>query len=67
MGEPVAPQQPPYPIACPKCDQITGQPYDVKMAGPNTPITVYIECEACKHRWTTDAPSPLIRRRDRRL
>lgn len=47
MGEPVAPQ-PRYPIACPKCHRVSGQPYDVKMTSSNVPITVYLECEACK-------------------
>jgi len=51
-----------YPVPCPNCGQVTGQPYDVFMAGRYVAITVYLECEACKHQWAADAPSPLIRR-----
>jgi hypothetical protein len=57
----------PYPIACPKCRRATGQPYDVFMPGMNIPITVYLECETCKHQWTVEAPSPLLAKRDRRF
>jgi DNA-directed RNA polymerase subunit M/transcription elongation factor TFIIS len=57
----------PYPIACPQCRQIKGLPYDVFMPGSNTPITVYLECETCKHRWSVDRPSPIVLQRDRRM
>lgn len=50
-----------YPVVCPKCGLVKGQPYDVFMAGRNVAITVYLECVACKHQWTADAPSPLVR------
>jgi hypothetical protein len=56
----------PYPIACPRCQQVTGQPYDVFMCSMNDPITVYLQCETCKHQWTVDRPSPIVIRRDRR-
>jgi hypothetical protein len=56
----------PYPIACPKCRQVTGQPYDVFMPGVNVAITVYLVCDVCKHQWTVERPSPLLAKRDRR-
>lgn len=64
-SEPPRPQSP-YPVVCPKCQQHTGQPYDVKMFGVRVPVTVYLECETCKHKWTTDGPAPLKRRREPR-
>ena len=57
---------PPYPVACPKCHQLTGQPYDVLIAGRHIPITIYLECEACRHEWCADGPAPTALRRDRR-
>lgn len=51
--------QPPYPAVCPKCHERTGQPYDVWMPGPNIAVSVYLECETCKHQWSIEGPVPL--------
>lgn len=45
------------PVVCPKCGQVKGQPYDVFMAGRIVPVTVYLECEGCHHRWSVDGSS----------
>jgi hypothetical protein len=36
------------------------------MPAENVVITVYVECESCKHKWTVERPSPLLAKRDRR-
>jgi DNA-directed RNA polymerase subunit M/transcription elongation factor TFIIS len=50
----------PYPVVCPKCRQLSGQPYDVFMPAYDASVTVYLECEACKHKWAVDSPAPIL-------
>jgi DNA-directed RNA polymerase subunit M/transcription elongation factor TFIIS len=55
--------QPPYPVPCPKCGEVKGQPYDVRMSGTHVAVTVYLECDKCKHQWSVQGPTPADRRR----
>ncbi len=45
-----------FPMPCPKCGAVAGNPFRVSINGPM--LCVDVRCEACAHDWDITAPAP---------
>ena len=47
-----------FPMACPKCEAMTGFPFRV---ATDASITAEIRCRSCRTEWVLSAPNPPFR------